>query len=75
MVHYGRYERGLNGGKKAGGEGNRVYTAKCGGLAQDPRASMDRGLCGLRYGPSTSGLGVNTVAGDARPTQRCGQSG
>lgn len=37
--------------------------------------TMDRGLCGLWCWPSTSGLGVNTVAGDARPTQRCGQSG
>jgi len=51
------------------------YMVERGGLARGPRASMDRGLCGLRYWPSTLGLGVNTVAGDARPTQRCGQSG
>ncbi|KAI4482363.1 hypothetical protein M0804_008914 [Polistes exclamans] len=33
------------------------------------------GGCGLRYSEYVERLGVNTVAGDARPTQGCGHSG
>lgn len=53
-------------------DGNNYRTGTIGGSGT-AWGTMDRVFCGLwRW---WSGLGVNTVAGDARPTQSCGRSG
>lgn len=78
MNNYGRYGGGGSGSadrrkEKANEKSNEKENAW---NAEDGHgAPWIRGLCGLWCWPSTSGLGVNTVASDARPTQRCGWSG
>jgi len=67
-ANYPTMLRGLAPGDEEPGDGQ-VYNGA--GRAR----SQPRNLRPAVLAEYWSGLGVNTVAGDARPTQRCGRSG